>query len=217
MCRWTGYGFRPLCPKQGIYSRTSLFRTRLIRSPRYFEGRSNALGFTLPLYTSPVISNFFSISLGTLKQQGSTVIQHKSVLNSVHDLCESVLIISRARVVLNRVCIVGIFCPKLGQGFKPSATQLYRNIGRLPPPPPPLPRAASRCFGNKRHVSQPQVATTNVWVKQVCCLAMAFRIACSQTLYFLFKVRRTRNVCVQATFSKNRFLAHFSMKFKVCL
>ena len=30
-----------------IYSRTPLFRARLIRSPRYFEGRSNSLGFTL--------------------------------------------------------------------------------------------------------------------------------------------------------------------------
>ena len=30
-----------------LYSRTPLFRTRLIRSPRYFEGRSNSLGFTL--------------------------------------------------------------------------------------------------------------------------------------------------------------------------
>ena len=54
------------------YSRTPLFRTRLIRSPRYFEGRSNALGFTLPLYASPVISKpryfeLFSISLGTSK------------------------------------------------------------------------------------------------------------------------------------------------------
>ena len=29
------------------YSRTPLFRTRLIRSSRYFEGRSNSLGFTL--------------------------------------------------------------------------------------------------------------------------------------------------------------------------
>ena len=29
------------------YSRTPLFRTRLIRSPHYFEGRSNSLGFTL--------------------------------------------------------------------------------------------------------------------------------------------------------------------------
>ena len=29
------------------YSRTPLFRTRLIRSPCYFEGRSNSLGFTL--------------------------------------------------------------------------------------------------------------------------------------------------------------------------
>ena len=54
------------------YGRTSLFRTRLIRSPRYFEGRSNALGFTLPLYASPVISKpryfeLFFISLGTSK------------------------------------------------------------------------------------------------------------------------------------------------------
>ena len=52
-----------------IYSRTSLFRTRLIRSPRYFEGRSNALGFTLPftlprLFRSRAISNFFSFPLG---------------------------------------------------------------------------------------------------------------------------------------------------------
>ena len=54
------------------YSRTPLFQTRLIRSPRYFEGRSNPLGFTLPLYASPVISkprhfDFFFISLGTSK------------------------------------------------------------------------------------------------------------------------------------------------------
>ena len=54
------------------YSRTPLFRTRLIRSPRYFEGRSNSLGFTLLLYASPVISKpryfeLFPISLGTSK------------------------------------------------------------------------------------------------------------------------------------------------------
>ena len=30
-----------------LYSRTPLFWTRLIRSPRYFKGRSNSLGFTL--------------------------------------------------------------------------------------------------------------------------------------------------------------------------
>ena len=30
-----------------MYSRTPLFQTRLIQSPRYFEGRSNSLGFTL--------------------------------------------------------------------------------------------------------------------------------------------------------------------------
>ena len=32
------------------YSRTSLFRTRLIRSPRFFEGRLNSLGFT-PMFS----------------------------------------------------------------------------------------------------------------------------------------------------------------------
>ena len=61
------------------HSRTWPFQTRLIRSPRYFEGRSNAVGFTLPVYSSPVISKpryfeLFSISLGSSKQRGSTVI-----------------------------------------------------------------------------------------------------------------------------------------------
>ena len=40
------------------------------------------------------------------------------------------------RVVLNRVCILGIFRPKQGQGFKPSAAHLYPKIGRVPPSPP---------------------------------------------------------------------------------
>ena len=48
---------------------------------------------------------------------------------------------------LIRVSILGIFCPKQGQGFKPSATYLYPNIGRVPPPPrgvqPPLPQEKS--------------------------------------------------------------------------
>ena len=49
-------------------------------------------------------------------------------------------------LVLNRVSILGIFCPKMGQGFKPSATYLYPNIGRVPPPrgvQPPLPQEKS--------------------------------------------------------------------------
>ena len=31
--------------------------------------------------------------------------------------------------VLNRVCVLGIFCPKQGQGLKPSAAHLYPNFG----------------------------------------------------------------------------------------
>ena len=35
-----------------------------------------------------------------------------------------------------RVCILGIFFPNQGQGFKLSVTHLYPNIGLIPPPPP---------------------------------------------------------------------------------
>ena len=38
---------KSLVPPNCYYTRTPLFRTRLIRSPRYFEERSNSLGFTL--------------------------------------------------------------------------------------------------------------------------------------------------------------------------
>ena len=34
-------------------------------------------------------------------------------------------------VVLNRVCILRIFCAKQGQGFKPSTAHLYLNIVRV--------------------------------------------------------------------------------------
>ena len=40
-------------------------------------------------------------------------------------------------VVLNRVCVLGIVCPKRGQGFKPSAAHRYPNINRVSPPPSP--------------------------------------------------------------------------------
>ena len=32
-----------------------------------------------------------------------------------------------------RICILGFFCPKQSQGFKPSEAQLYPNTGRVPP------------------------------------------------------------------------------------
>ena len=42
-------------------------------------------------------------------------------------------------IVLNRACILGLFCAIQGQGFKPSAAHLYANIGRVPPLPPGTP------------------------------------------------------------------------------
>ena len=47
-----------------------------------------------------------------------------SVLNSVHDLCESVLIINKG-IVLNRVCILGIFCHRHGRDFSGSPIPKY--------------------------------------------------------------------------------------------
>ena len=40
-------------------------------------------------------------------------------------------------VVIPRVDILGLLCPKQGQGFKPSAALLYPNMGQVPPPLPP--------------------------------------------------------------------------------
>ena len=42
-----------------------------------------------------------------------------------------------ADVVLHRVGIFALFCPKQGRGLRPSAAHLYPNIARFPPPPPP--------------------------------------------------------------------------------
>ena len=36
--------------------------------------------------------------------------------------------------VLHRVYILGLFCPKQGQGLKPAAAPLYPTIGQVPPP-----------------------------------------------------------------------------------
>ena len=43
-------------------------------------------------------------------------------------------------VAFSRVCILKFFCPKPGQGFKPSATHPYSNIGPVPPRVPQLRR-----------------------------------------------------------------------------
>ena len=40
-------------------------------------------------------------------------------------------------VVLNRVGILGIFCPKQVQGFRPSAAPLPPNMIQVPSSPPP--------------------------------------------------------------------------------
>ena len=42
------------------------------------------------------------------------------------------------RVVLNRVCILGIFRPKQGQGFKPAAAHLLPKDWSSTPPPTTL-------------------------------------------------------------------------------
>ena len=82
------------------YSRTSLFRTRLIRSPCYFEGRSNALGFTLPLYVSPVISKpryfeLFSFPLGLRNSGVRLYLEEYSTIDKVGRLINSEKLLAR--------------------------------------------------------------------------------------------------------------------------
>ena len=55
-----------------------------------------------------------------------------SVLNRVYNFAQDCPMKGNETegFVLNRVCILGIFCPKQGQGFKPSAAHLYPNFGQ---------------------------------------------------------------------------------------
>ena len=49
-------------------------------------------------------------------------------------------------VAFSRVCILEFFCPKPGQGFKPSATHPYSNIGPVPPRTGPSRALGTRLF-----------------------------------------------------------------------
>ena len=49
-----------------------------------------------------------------------------------------------SRVVPNKACFLGFFCPKQGEGFKPSAAHPYPNIDQVPPPPALSPLAQVR-------------------------------------------------------------------------
>ena len=57
------------------------------------------------------------------------------VLNKVYNcvwVCQQVISCTiDLTCQINKVCILGIFCRKQGQDFKPSATHLYPNIGRV--------------------------------------------------------------------------------------
>lgn len=39
-------------------------------------------------------------------------------------------------VVIHRIGFLSNFCPKQGQGFKPSMAALYPYMDQVPPPPP---------------------------------------------------------------------------------
>ena len=59
------------------------------------------------------------------------VLQEKALI-SVHFVFYSKQGNKIEGVVLNRVCILGFFCPRQGQGFKSLVAHLYPNIGRVP-------------------------------------------------------------------------------------
>ena len=109
-CCWTGYGFWPLCPKRYIISCESVNRVL----PRVLPARS--------------IWTFFYLYSNYKKEMTITWICFcvRSVLFPKQG--------NRIKVVVpNSICILGIFCLKQGQGFKPSPAQLYSNTGRVPP------------------------------------------------------------------------------------
>ena len=62
---------------------------------------------------------------------------------------------SMKMTIYSRVCILGLFCSKQGQGFKPSAAHLYPNFGRAPPLSSP-PRASIHNLHTHLKVSGPK-------------------------------------------------------------
>ena len=72
-----------------------------------------------------------------------------------------------SRVVPNKACILGFFCPKEGQGFKPSAAHPYPNIGQVPPPPPP-PRHSPHSpeYEDVRSQVRAEQCTLHPWFKK---------------------------------------------------
>ena len=76
-----------------------------------------------------------------LKKNHSIVIVNKTLQNSVKQGSVYYLLCPKQGLkieggVLHRVYILGFFCPKQGQGLKPSAAPLYPAMGQVPPPPP---------------------------------------------------------------------------------
>ena len=114
---WTGYGFWPLCSKLNrIYN----FGRVCPKQPVLIINR---------VLTARSIwyAGWYLFVLEVYKCNGFKTRQH--AFTSCPKQGNEV-----DGVVLNRVCILGSFCPKrkLPYGFKPSAYHLYPNIGRVP-------------------------------------------------------------------------------------
>ena len=77
-------------------------------------------------YTPTLLSHIWKLQEQHYRENESSI--------KPQTLCFYVIRCSKIEgVVLNRVHIIDFFCPKQGQGFKPSAAHLYPNIGQVPP------------------------------------------------------------------------------------
>ena len=128
--RWTENGFLPLCPKQGIYWISC--ESVVARVYDFAWVCWNGIFCTIDLISLMNFvykSNDYNVNLLCCNCQQMALKQ-----DGVHFLLCPKHSSKIEGVFLDRVCILGYFGPKQGQGFKPSAAQhLYTNISQVSP------------------------------------------------------------------------------------
>ena len=114
-----------VCPKQGIQFRVSLSTGYCLHGLIWF---SRWILFVVQVYKAVTFSWICSTTVANIKM----ALKQKRLA-----FCPM-----SSRVVPNKACILGFFCPKPGQGSKPSAAHpLTQILVKYPPPPPNSPHS----------------------------------------------------------------------------
>ena len=119
MCCWTGYSFDLYVLKK-VYNLARVCPNRVIQ-------------FRVILSSGYCLHDWFDLLHNFFYFKYKKAITVTWICSKVHFVLGPNQSYKIKVVFLYRVCILGMFCLKQGQGFTPLVAQLYLNIGRAPP------------------------------------------------------------------------------------